>query len=269
MTDCNVLIVGAGPVGLTLAIDLAWRGIDVTVVETRSAGQPPEPKCNHVAARTMEIFRRLGLAEKVRDAGLPADYTFTPADHGARSFFVTLKTAGPQSLAVTDTGKPAFASVQSGVVVSPSLPTIWIVNGLSAASAGGTALTGAPSTAGTYTVQTSFAGSIDYTTGVASATFTITKAGAPIGSYYGYKLDHVAKDQAEINALNAQAAQKTGDPSAIYQAGLKQANFIFKICERLAELRAKGLDRTGISCRREFFRSGMKFLGQLTFSRAK
>jgi 2-polyprenyl-6-methoxyphenol hydroxylase-like FAD-dependent oxidoreductase len=69
-----VLIVGAGPVGLTLAIDLAWRGIDVTVAETRPRAQPPEPKCNHVAARTMEIFRRLGIADEVRDAGLPPDY---------------------------------------------------------------------------------------------------------------------------------------------------------------------------------------------------
>jgi 2-polyprenyl-6-methoxyphenol hydroxylase-like FAD-dependent oxidoreductase len=84
MTDCNVLIVGAGPVGLTLAIDLAWRGIDVTVVETRKPGEPPEPKCNHVAARTMEIFRRLGLAEKVRNAGLPADY---PHDISYRTTF--------------------------------------------------------------------------------------------------------------------------------------------------------------------------------------
>ena len=69
-----VLIVGAGPVGLTLAIDLAWRGIDVTVVETRDRGARPEPKCNHVAARTMEIFRRLGIADKIRNAGLPSDY---------------------------------------------------------------------------------------------------------------------------------------------------------------------------------------------------
>jgi 2-polyprenyl-6-methoxyphenol hydroxylase-like FAD-dependent oxidoreductase len=65
--DANVLIVGAGPVGLTLAIDLAWRGIDVTVVETRAPAELPEPKCNHVAARTMEIFRRLGMAERIRN----------------------------------------------------------------------------------------------------------------------------------------------------------------------------------------------------------
>src|SRR3982075_4469346 len=84
MSDANVLIVGAGPVGLTLAIDLAWRGIDVTVVETRAPAAPPEPKCNHVAARTMEIFRRLGLAETVRNPGLPADY---PHDISYRTAF--------------------------------------------------------------------------------------------------------------------------------------------------------------------------------------
>jgi 2-polyprenyl-6-methoxyphenol hydroxylase-like FAD-dependent oxidoreductase len=74
VVESDVLIVGAGPVGLTLAIDLAWRGINVTVMETRAPAAPPEPKCNHVAARTMEIFRRLGLTDKVRNAGLPADY---------------------------------------------------------------------------------------------------------------------------------------------------------------------------------------------------
>lgn len=72
--ETQVLIVGAGPVGLTLAMDLAWRGVDVTVAELRNAGEPPSVKCNQVSARSMEIFRRLGLAGKVRDAGLPADY---------------------------------------------------------------------------------------------------------------------------------------------------------------------------------------------------
>jgi 2-polyprenyl-6-methoxyphenol hydroxylase-like FAD-dependent oxidoreductase len=84
MSDPDVLIVGAGPVGLTLAIDLAWRGIAVTVVETRARAAPPEPKCNHVAARTMEIFRRLGIADKIRNAGLPADY---PHDISYRTTF--------------------------------------------------------------------------------------------------------------------------------------------------------------------------------------
>lgn len=72
--ETSVLIVGAGPVGLTLALVLARRGVDVTVLELRHRGEPPSVKCNHVAARSMEIFRRLGVATKLRDAGLPPDY---------------------------------------------------------------------------------------------------------------------------------------------------------------------------------------------------
>lgn len=72
--ETTVLIVGAGPVGLTLAMDLTHRGIDVTVVEMRERGEPPNVKCNHVSARSMEIFRRFGVAGKVRASGLPDDY---------------------------------------------------------------------------------------------------------------------------------------------------------------------------------------------------
>jgi 2-polyprenyl-6-methoxyphenol hydroxylase-like FAD-dependent oxidoreductase len=70
----DVLVAGAGPVGLTLAADLAQRGVRVTLVETRLFAEPPSVKCNHVSARSMEVFRRLGVAQQVRDAGLPADY---------------------------------------------------------------------------------------------------------------------------------------------------------------------------------------------------
>jgi 2-polyprenyl-6-methoxyphenol hydroxylase-like FAD-dependent oxidoreductase len=70
----DVLIVGAGPVGLTLAMDLVGRGVKVVVVEMRRYAEPPNVKCNHVAARTMEQFRRLGVAQKVRDAGLPPQH---------------------------------------------------------------------------------------------------------------------------------------------------------------------------------------------------
>jgi 2-polyprenyl-6-methoxyphenol hydroxylase-like FAD-dependent oxidoreductase len=72
--ETSVLIVGAGPVGLTLAMDLSSRGIDVTVIEMRRAGEPPNVKCNQVSARSMEIFRRLGLAGDIRANGLPEDY---------------------------------------------------------------------------------------------------------------------------------------------------------------------------------------------------
>ena len=72
--DVPVLVVGAGPVGLSLAMDLAWRGVEVLVAEIRGPRTEPEAKCNHVSSRTMEIFRRLGLAGKVRNAGLPPDH---------------------------------------------------------------------------------------------------------------------------------------------------------------------------------------------------
>jgi 2-polyprenyl-6-methoxyphenol hydroxylase-like FAD-dependent oxidoreductase len=72
--DTDVMVVGAGPVGLTLAMDLASRGVQVVIAEIRRYAEPPNVKCNHVAARTMERFRRLGVAHKLREAGLPADY---------------------------------------------------------------------------------------------------------------------------------------------------------------------------------------------------
>ena len=70
----SVLIVGGGPVGLTLAMDLAWRGIEVIVAERRAADAPSSAKCGQISARSMEVFRRLGLAQKLREVGLPADY---------------------------------------------------------------------------------------------------------------------------------------------------------------------------------------------------
>jgi 2-polyprenyl-6-methoxyphenol hydroxylase-like FAD-dependent oxidoreductase len=68
----QVLVVGAGPVGLILAIDLARRGVDVQVIE-RSTERRKLPKMERCNARTMEIFRRLGIADRVRAAS-----KFTP-----------------------------------------------------------------------------------------------------------------------------------------------------------------------------------------------
>ncbi len=72
--DADVLVVGARPVGLTLAIDLAQRGVPVTIAEMRAAGEPPIGRTNVVSARSMEAFRRLGIARAMREAGLPPDY---------------------------------------------------------------------------------------------------------------------------------------------------------------------------------------------------
>jgi 2-polyprenyl-6-methoxyphenol hydroxylase-like FAD-dependent oxidoreductase len=70
--DCDVLIVGAGPTGLTLAIDLGRRGVRVMLVEQKE--RPAFlPKMERINARSMEIYRRMGLAEKIRAAGLRPD----------------------------------------------------------------------------------------------------------------------------------------------------------------------------------------------------
>jgi len=65
----EVLVVGAGPVGLTLAIDLGRRGIRCTLVEKKAAPEflPKMERCN---ARTMEMFRRMRIADRIRAAGL-------------------------------------------------------------------------------------------------------------------------------------------------------------------------------------------------------
>src|SRR5512143_101229 len=70
--DTQVIIVGAGPVGLTLAIDLGRRGVRCILLEQKDAPQflPKMERCN---ARTMEIYRRLGIAQTIRDAGFPRD----------------------------------------------------------------------------------------------------------------------------------------------------------------------------------------------------
>ena len=82
--ETDVAIVGAGPVGLTLAMVLSRHGVRTTLIETRARGEPPNVKCNHVASRSMEIFRTLGIVERVRDAGLPPDY---PNDIAYRTAF--------------------------------------------------------------------------------------------------------------------------------------------------------------------------------------
>jgi 2-polyprenyl-6-methoxyphenol hydroxylase-like FAD-dependent oxidoreductase len=72
VTDSEVLIVGAGPTGLTLAIDLGKRGIRCTIIE-RKERPAFLPKMERVNARSMEIYRRMGLAPQIRAAGLRSD----------------------------------------------------------------------------------------------------------------------------------------------------------------------------------------------------
>jgi 2-polyprenyl-6-methoxyphenol hydroxylase-like FAD-dependent oxidoreductase len=69
-TETFALIVGGGPVGLSAAIELAWRGVP-TVLVTENLDTAQHPKCNNTNARSMEHFRRLGIAAELRSEGLP------------------------------------------------------------------------------------------------------------------------------------------------------------------------------------------------------
>ena len=72
MDSTPVMIVGAGPVGLATAYELQSRGIRVLVVE-RNLATTRHPKMDVTNGRSMEHFRRLGIAEKIRDAGVPRE----------------------------------------------------------------------------------------------------------------------------------------------------------------------------------------------------
>jgi 2-polyprenyl-6-methoxyphenol hydroxylase-like FAD-dependent oxidoreductase len=71
--EVPVLIAGGGPVGLTLSLELGRRGIRHLLV-SEAPGTTRHPKCNTVNARSMEHFRRLGVAGALRAAGLPPGY---------------------------------------------------------------------------------------------------------------------------------------------------------------------------------------------------
>ncbi len=78
MSDTSVLIVGGGPVGLALACDLGWRGVDCIMVE-QGDGSVRSPKMNEVNIRSMEFCRRWGIVDAVDACPFPADYPLDSA----------------------------------------------------------------------------------------------------------------------------------------------------------------------------------------------
>jgi 2-polyprenyl-6-methoxyphenol hydroxylase-like FAD-dependent oxidoreductase len=70
MVDTDVLVVGAGPTGLALGIDLARRGVAALVVD-RAEGLFPGSRGKGIQPRTMEVFDDLGVLDAIRAAGGP------------------------------------------------------------------------------------------------------------------------------------------------------------------------------------------------------
>ncbi len=71
--EVPVLIAGGGPAGMSLAAELGWRGIPCLIVEERT-GPVDHPRATLLGARSMEHYRRWGLAQDVIAASLPLDY---------------------------------------------------------------------------------------------------------------------------------------------------------------------------------------------------
>lgn len=70
----EVVIAGAGPVGLMLAAELRLAGVDVLVVEKRPTGTTGESRAPGLNARTMEIFAQRGLAGRFQQQGKPLSW---------------------------------------------------------------------------------------------------------------------------------------------------------------------------------------------------
>src|ERR1041384_4013818 len=68
--DTDVLIVGAGPTGLMLANQLARRGMRFEIID-RHSGPAQQTRAMAVQARTLEIYSKLGIADRALDLGKP------------------------------------------------------------------------------------------------------------------------------------------------------------------------------------------------------
>lgn len=76
MIATPVLVVGGGPVGLTTALELAHHGVPSVVVEPRAIVDHLRPRAKTTSARSMELFRRTGVADEIRRrAAIPVEWS--------------------------------------------------------------------------------------------------------------------------------------------------------------------------------------------------
>ena len=62
--DCEVLVVGAGPVGLATALSLTAQGVDVRIIDDMPA-RHATPRASAIHARTLELLAPFGVADRI------------------------------------------------------------------------------------------------------------------------------------------------------------------------------------------------------------
>ncbi len=93
--DCDVLIAGGGPTGVTLAILLARRGVSVIVAE-KEAGIYPLPRAAHIDHEGMRILQEAGVADAVmKTARRASRYDFLNAKGDVLLRFEGAEQVGP------------------------------------------------------------------------------------------------------------------------------------------------------------------------------
>jgi hypothetical protein len=122
-------------------------------------------------------------------AVLPADYPFTAADQGTHTFTATLKTAGGQVLAATDTATYGFTGIESGIVVQPAAATKFVFSAPASATVG-VAFSVTLTVEDAYgNVVTGYTGTVHFTssdnTATLPANYTFTAADAGVHTWSG------------------------------------------------------------------------------------
>jgi putative polyketide hydroxylase len=101
-----VLIVGAGPAGLTAAITLARHGVEALLVERRPS-LSGLPRAASISTRTMELFRSWGLERRIREGGVDVEWR---------------QWVGPTLAAAGETVQTSFPTREQSAVLSPTGP---------------------------------------------------------------------------------------------------------------------------------------------------
>ena len=70
MTQPDLLIVGAGPVGLTLACEARRHGLSVRIIDQNDKASI-HSKAQIIHARTLELLDDMGIAERFQERGIP------------------------------------------------------------------------------------------------------------------------------------------------------------------------------------------------------